>query len=323
MGKNVLVTGGAGYIGSHLCKALALEGYTPITYDSLETGNLSSILFGPFVQGNVLDLPLLLSTLKTFQPIAVFHLASYTNARAPIEESQNYYRNNLIGTATLLEALKISPCPYLLFSSSASIYGNNSNDSLKIKENSPLEGTSPYARTKLSSEKLIADFCKQNKTYYANLRYFNVAGADLDNEIGELHTPETHLIPLLIQVLQGKKKEFFLFANQHNTHDGTAKRDFIHVADLAQGHIDALHFLEKNKTSITLNLGSETGHTILDIITKLQEKTAKKIQIIKAHQIEEPASLIADTTLAKNLINWNPRNSSLDTILDTALRWHS
>ncbi len=321
MADTVLVIGGAGYIGSHLCKALAQAGYNPITYDSLETGNLSSVRYGPFIKGNVLDLQLLISTLKTLQPTAIFHLASYTNARASKEESQSYFTNNLLGTSTLLEAINKSPVPYLLFSSSASIYKNNPNASLK--ETDPLEPTSPYAQTKFSSERLIEAFCKTHPTQYANLRYFNVAGADLEKEIGELHTPETHLIPLLIQVSQGKKKEFVLFDTQHPTHDKTAQRDFIHVCDIAKGHIDALNFLKKHKTNLTINLGSGTGHTILDVLTKLQEKTGKKIQIVKAPPIQEPASLIANIELAKKLINWAPKHSSLDTILETALRWHS
>lgn len=320
MSKNVLVTGGAGYIGSHLCKALALKGYTPVTYDSLKTGHLSAVRFGPFVKGDILDGPLLLSTLRTYKPEAIFHLASYSNTRDSTTEAALYYKNNLIGTHTLLETLLSCPVPYFIFSSSASVYGKATD--IPLSESSLLIPSSPYGRIKLSSELMIADFCESQSMHYANLRYFNASGADLDAEIGESHYPETHLIPLLIEALK-EEKPFHLFESNHKTHDGTAKRDFVHVSDLAEGHIQALQFLKQNKKSITLNLGSGKGHTILDIITDLQTRTQKKIPIYKSSSLEEPACLIADITLAKELINWNPKYSTLDTIIETALRWHS
>lgn len=320
MSRNILVTGGAGYIGSHLCKALALKGYTPITYDSLTTGHLSAVRFGPFVKGDILDGPLLLSTLKTFKPEAVFHLASYSNTRESSAKAALYYKNNLIGTHTLLEALLSCPVPYFIFSSSASVYGKTTETPLT--ESSLLLPSSPYGRIKLSSELMIADFCESQNVQYANLRYFNASGADLDGEIGESHYPETHLIPLLIEALK-EEKTFHLFGSNHKTHDGTAKRDFVHVSDLAEGHIQALHFLKKNKGNLTLNLGSGDGHTILDVVTNLQSRTKKKIPIYKAPPLEEPSCLIADISLAKDLIGWNPIHSKLDTVLETALRWHS
>ena len=320
MSKNVLVTGGAGYIGSHLCKALALKGYTPITYDSLQTGHLSAVRFGPFVKGDILDAPLLLSTLKTYKPEAIFHLASYSNTRESVAKAALYYKNNLIGTHTLLEALLSCPVPYFIFSSSASVYGQASDTPLL--ESSPLIPSSPYGRTKLSSELMIADFCKSQHMNYANLRYFNAAGADKEGEIGESHYPETHLIPLLIESLKGEHT-FQLFGANHNTHDGTAKRDFVHVSDLAEGHIQALEFLKTHKENLTLNLGSGKAHSILEVITDLQVRTEKKVPIYKNTSLEEPSCLVADITLAKNLINWNPLHSSLGNIIETALRWHS
>ncbi len=319
MKGNVLVIGGAGYIGSHVCKALATHDYTPITYDSLVIGRLQSVKWGPFIKGDILDKNLLVSTLKAFMPIAVFHLASYSNTRQSIFEADSYYRNNLLGTATILEALTEYPPAYFLFSSSASVYGQGALT--PIKEDALLHPTNPYGHTKLLSEYMVEGFCKQNNIHYANLRYFNVAGADPDKEIGEIHDPETHLIPLLIQVLKKEKACFPLLNTKHPTPDGTAERDFIHVSDLAKAHIHALEWLYKYKKNITLNLGSGSGYTILEIIKKLENITGQKIPISLQPPIEEPPSLIADTTKAKDLLNWIP-SSNLDMILETALNWH-
>lgn len=320
MKGNILVIGGAGYIGSHVCKALATHGYTPITYDSLVIGRLESVKWGPFVKGDILDKALLVNTLKTFAPIAVFHLASYSNTRQSVFEADSYYRNNLLGTASILEALTESPPAYFLFSSSASVYGMGS--ATPIKEEAPLHPTHPYGHTKLLSEYMVEGFCKQNNIQYANLRYFNAAGADPDKEIGEIHDPETHLIPLLIQVLKKEKKNFPLLNSKHPTQDGTARRDFIHVSDLAEGHIHALEWMCQYKKNITVNLGSGSGLTILEIIKKLENITGQKIPISLKPPIEEPPSLIADTTKAKDLLNWIPKHSNLDRILETALNWH-
>ncbi|MES2198858.1 MAG: UDP-glucose 4-epimerase GalE [Chlamydiota bacterium] len=320
MKGHVLVIGGAGYIGSHVCKALAAHGYIPITYDSLVIGHRLSVKWGPFIKGDILDKALLINTLKTFTPIAVFHLASYSNTRQSVLEAPSYYQNNLLGTASVLEALAESPPSYFLFSSSASVYGMGS--STPIKEDSPLHPTHPYGHTKLLSEYMVEGFCKQKTIQYANLRYFNVAGADPDKEIGETHDPETHLIPLLIQVLKKEKDCFPLLNNKHPTQDGTAQRDFIHVSDLAEAHIHALEWMDTYKKNITLNLGSGTGHTILEILQRLENLTGQKIPIALQPRIEEPPSLIADITKATELLNWIPKRSNLDTIIETALNWH-
>jgi len=320
MTNRVLVTGGAGYIGSHICKALALAGYTPVTYDSLEIGNRSAVKWGPLVEGNILDKSLLSETIKMFRPIAVFHLASYSNMRESLSQKDLYYKNNLVGTASVLECLTSAPPRCFLFSSSASVYGAGSNSPLK--ENSPVVPGHPYGHTKLLSEYMIEGFCKQRGIHYGNLRYFNAAGADPDGEIGEAHDPETHLIPLLIQVLKNEKAEFSLLNRSHKTADGTAERDFIHVSDLAEGHILAFRFMESEKKNLTINLGSGKGHTILEIVKRLEELSGKKIRVVSGQPTDEPGSLIADITSGSSLIGWNPKHSTLDTILQTALHWH-
>jgi UDP-glucose-4-epimerase GalE len=313
-----LVIGGAGYIGSHLCKALAYEGYSPITYDSLETGHRSCIRWGPFIQGNILNKPLLSSTLKQFAPSAVFHLAAYSNARST--QNRAYFRNNVLGTQTVLEAMQQSHiCPFI-FSSSAAVYGQGSN--LQMEENCPALPLSVYGKTKLACEGLVADFCQNMDVPYAILRYFNVAGADPDREIGENHDPETHLIPSLIKILSKPSEHFTLFSHNHPTHDGTAKRDFIHVCDLARAHIDLLKWLHEHKKKIILNLGSGIGHTILDVISSLEAITQKKIPIQIAEQVLEPSCLVADIAKAKKLLDWEPKCSDLTSIIHSALNWH-
>jgi len=320
MVPSILVIGGAGYIGSHICKLFAQNGYCPIVYDTFATGHRSFAKFGPYVEANVLDKEKLQKALHTYAPLAVIHLAAYSNIRQSLLEKELYYQNNLQGTQTLLEALKTNPVPYLLFSSSASVYGMGST--LPLTEESKTSAYSPYAETKLLSEELIKDFCSQHATCYGILRYFNVAGADPEKEIGEAHTPETHLIPLLIQVLKKEKTAFPLLTTSHPTADGTAQRDFIHVSDLARAHIDVLQWMQTYKQNITLNLGSGKGHTLLEVIERLEKKVGCPITIEKKHPVEEPASLVADITKASSLLGWRPIHSDLDNILETALCWH-
>lgn len=321
MSQNVLVTGGAGYIGSHLCKELASQGYTPIAYDSLIGGHRWAVKWGPFVQGCILDTQLLTATLKQYEPIAVFHLASLSNPRNSEEEALSYYKNNLIGTYSVLEAISSCKVPYFLFSSSASVYEKKESPFLSEKDS--LLPLHPYGRTKLAAELMISDFCKAKNIPYALLRYFNAAGADKEGELGESHDPETHLIPLLIQVLKGKKEHFSLFGHTHSTHDGTAERDFIHVSDLAEAQVHALKWLQKENKPITLNLGSGKGHTILDILNRMEAYSGKKAKVLKAPQTQEAARLIADLTLTKHTLNWEPSRSDLDSLIETAWRWDS
>ena len=319
MSLPVLVTGGAGYIGSHLCKALAAKGYLPIAYDSLQSGHKWAVKWGPLVQGCLLDTPLLHATLKKFEPVAVFHLASLSNPRQSHLEALSYYKSNLIGTYSLLEAIGQHHIPYFLFSSSASVYAKQ--EKMRLSETDPLAPLHPYGRTKLAAEMMISDFCKAHSICYANLRYFNAAGADLDGELGETHDPETHLIPLLIQVLKGKKENFSLLGQNHPTHDGTAERDYVHVSDLADAHIHALEWMQKEKKDITLNLGSGHGHTIFDIISRMEAYSGKKAKVVAGPSVEEASSLVANVSLAKELLQWNPVRSHLDLLIESAWRW--
>ncbi|MBM3198321.1 MAG: UDP-glucose 4-epimerase GalE [Chlamydiae bacterium] len=320
MNAPVLVIGGAGYIGSHLCKSLAHQGYTPIVYDSLRTGHKEFVRFGPLLVGDLLDTPYLESVLKEYHPSAVFHLAADSHARETSQKALTYYQNNLGGTLSLLQALSKHPVPYLLFSSSAAVYGESSTS--PIPESSPLIPLSYYGRTKLACEFAIHDFCQGQNIQYAFLRYFNAAGADPEGEIGERHTPETHLIPLLIQVLKKELSHFTLFGKPHKTEDTTAIRDFIHVTDLAIGHLQALEWLQAHSGHLTLNLGSGQGYSILQIISALERKVGSSIPLLRTHEVEEPSCLVADITNARTLLGFTPEHSSLDSILDTALRWH-
>jgi UDP-arabinose 4-epimerase len=319
--KNVMVIGGAGYIGSHVCKTLAQAGYYPITYDSLQTGHRWAVKWGPLIEDDILDLAALQRAFSQYNPMAVFHLASLINARESTGQPGLYFRNNMIGTLHVLEAMQTSKVPYLIFSSSASVYGQPKY--WPIDEEHPLVPLHPYGKSKLACEFMIEDFCKAHSMHYTALRYFNAAGADPDGEIGEAHLPETHLIPLIIEVIQGKRDSFQLFGNQHPTPDGTAIRDYIHVTDLALAHLKAYEWMQKHNQSLTVNLGSGQGYSNLEIIKHFESMISRSVPVILSSQTLEPARLIANWTKAKQLLNWEPAHSDLAHLLSTAWKWHS
>jgi len=313
---NVLVTGGAGYIGSHLCKALYEQGYTPIVYDSLKTGHANFVKWGPLIVGDILDEECFLSACTTYTPFAIFHLAADSYTRESPHKASSYYETNVQGTLSILNVLKQIPPAYLIFASSAAVYGSVYDH--PIQETRPTLPTSLYGRTKLSCEHAIQDLCP---CPYAILRYFNVAGADSDSMIGERHLPETHLIPLLIHVWQKKIPYLSLLGIPHATHDTTAIRDFIHVTDLAKAHLLVLQYLLKHHHSLIMNLGSGIGHTLLEVLHALEAKVKTPISYQRTQTVQEPAVLIGDISKAKQLLSFTP-NYSLDDILETALHWH-
>ena len=255
----ILVVGGAGYVGSHTCKALAKAGYLPVVYDSLHSGHRWAVQWGPLIEADLQDEKKLIATIKTYSPVAILHFASLIQARESIEKPDLYYQHNILGTLQVLRAMRECAVPYLIFSSSAAVYGDPIY--LPIDESHPKNPTHPYGRSKLFCEKIIEDFASAYAIQYANLRYFNAAGADAEGDIGEAHKPETHLIPLLLETALGKREAFTLFG------DGSIVRDFIHVSDLGEAHRKALEWLIAHpKQNLSLNIGSEKGYSILDIL---------------------------------------------------------
>ena len=318
--KHVLVTGGAGYIGSHIAKALSQSGYIPVTVDNLSSGHRSAVKWGPFIEGNCGDQTLISNVCKDFSIFGVIHLAAFSNVRESEIAPLNYFHNNVAETINLLEALINHQVSYFVFSSTCAIYGMPKT--IPIDEAHPKNPINTYGLSKLMVENILDSVSNSHDMHVSHLRYFNAAGADIDGEIGESHKIETHLIPNLIQAAMGRKKSFTLNGEDHATEDGTPIRDFIHVSDLASAHVKALEWMAKNKQNLSLNLGTGKGHSIHEIISALEESYDLKIPVNKSKRfLGDPPILVADSTKAKNALNWSPKYSDLRTILKTAWDW--
>lgn len=319
--NNILVTGGAGYIGSHVCKALAQAGYTPITYDNLKGGYRWAVKWGPFIQNDILNTEALCSVFEQYSPLAVFHLASSINVRESLQDPGKYYHNNVCGTLSLLQAMVRCRISYLVFSSTASIFGNPHY--VPMDENHPKAPLHAYGKSKYMVELMLEDFQKAHGLCSAALRYFNAAGADKEGEIGEAHVPETHLIPLVIQTALGQREALDIYGANYNTEDGTAVRDYIHVYDLALAHIKALEWLIANKKSLQVNLGTGQGYSIKQVIESVQQISGKKVMSRISAPSPDAACLVANPSKAFEILHWKPQHSSLEQIVESALGWHT
>lgn len=319
--KPILVTGGAGYIGSHACKALAKAGFLPIVYDNLSTGHAYAVKWGPFIQADLNDCRKLNEAFSTFKPLAVMHFAANAIVAESMLNPGKYYRNNTGSSIALLEAMRDHGVKNLIFSSTCATYGNAR--STPIPEDHPQEPINPYGRSKLMIEQIIADFAMAHGLKAVNLRYFNAAGADLGAEIGENHSPETHLIPVIIQSALGMQKEIVVYGTDFPTPDGSAIRDYIHVQDLADAHVAALQWLLAHQKSISINLGTGIGFSVVEVIEAVQKYCAKKIPLrYEKRRPGEPGILTASPARAKELLSWSPRYSDLNTIIESAWKWH-
>lgn len=317
----ILVTGGAGYIGSQTCKALAKAGFTPVTYDNLSTGHAYAVKWGPFVQGDLLDTELLKETIRLYQPKAVLHFAASALVLESIEKPAHYYKNNLLGTFSLLDAMRECGLLHCIFSSSCATYGTA--QFTPITEEHPQVPINPYGRSKLMAEQIMADFDKAYGLKTISLRYFNAAGADLDTQIGENHHPETHLIPSIIQTALGQKSHISVYGTDFPTPDGSAIRDYIHIQDLADAHVRALQYLLETKKSDAINLGSGRGFSVLELINAVSEFCGASINVkLENRRIGEPSNLTADARKARELLGWVPNYSNLSTIIESAWKWH-
>ncbi len=317
----ILVTGGAGYIGSHACKALKAAGFIPVTYDNLSTGHAYAVKWGPFVEGDLSDRSKLNETFVKFRPKAVLHFAADAIVSESMANPGKYYRNNVGSSIALLEAMRDHQVESLVFSSTCATYGDP--QFTPITEEHPQLPISPYGRSKLMIEQIIADFEKAHGIRAVNLRYFNVAGADLATEIGENHTPESHLVPSVIETAQGVRKEFVVFGTDFPSRDGSAVRDYVHVQDLAEAHVAALKWVLANRKSTAVNLGTGTGYSVLEIIDAVQKFCGRPIPIrMDQRRIGDPSCLTADNKKAKELFGWTPRLSSLPILIESAWKWH-
>jgi UDP-glucose-4-epimerase GalE len=319
MTNKILVTGGAGYIGSHTSKRLVANGFEPICYDNLSTGHREFVKWGPLEFGHLHDTSLLIKVLEKYKPIAVIHFAASAYVGESITDPFKYYRNNVGGTLSLLEAMQKTNTRRIVFSSSCATYG--APNLHLIDELCPLLPINPYGQSKLMIEKILFDLAMQNKISQVSLRYFNAAGADYDCEIGENHEPETHLIPLAIHsALKGSLLK--IFGIDFSTPDGTAIRDYVHVEDLADAHIKAVELLQSNLKSECINLGTGKGYSVKEIIKSLEELGLNVNYESSYRRQGDPAYLVANPQKALDILNWKPKYIDIKDILSSAIKWH-
>jgi UDP-glucose-4-epimerase GalE len=320
MSETVLVTGGAGYIGSHTCKMLAQSGFQPVTYDNLVYGHEWAVKWGPFIVGDLADKELLFKTIEDFEIQSVIHFAAYAYVGESMQEPDKYFRNNVINTLNLLEVLREKKIRHMVFSSTCATYGLP--DTVPMDENHLQNPVNPYGESKLFIEKALHWHDVAYGLKSVALRYFNAAGADPDTEIGEDHDPETHLIPLIIQSALGQRPHVEIFGTDYATADGTAIRDYIHVSDLADAHVRALQYLQKDGESIALNLGTGTGSSVREVISAVEKNSGCKVPFKESpRRAGDPPALVADAARAKQLLGWEARYSDLDFIVKTAFAW--
>lgn len=316
----VLVTGGAGYVGSHACKALAMAGHEPVVYDNLINGHREAVQWGPLEEGDIADRQRLDAVLVRYRPNTVMHFAAFAYVGESVSQPAKYYRNNVVGTLTLLEAMLEHGIGSMVFSSTCATYGTP--DSSPIDEDSPQHPINPYGASKLMVERLLQDFSQAHGLRYATLRYFNAAGADPDGQIGEVHEPETHLIPLVLQAALGLRPEIQIFGDDYPTPDGTCIRDYVHVADLADGHVLALDYLAGGGRSLECNLGTGQGHSVRTVVDAARRITGLGIpESIVARRPGDPPVLVARISRANSVLGWQPRHPTLDQIIAHAWSW--
>ena len=315
----VFVTGGAGFIGSHTCKALAAQGHLPIAFDDMSKGHADFVRWGPLERGDILEPADLDSAFTRHRPSAVIHFAALAYVGESVTAPLAYYRVNVEGLVNVLEAMVRHEIRTIVFSSSCATYGIP--DALPIAESAAQRPINPYGRTKLFGEQILADAAAALGLYTAVLRYFNAAGADPDRELVERHDPETHLIPLVIDAAIGRAPPVQIFGTDYPTADGTCERDFIHVSDLASAHVAALSHLNAGNRSLTLNLGTGNAYSVRAVIAAVERLTNRAVPLQAAgRRPGDPPVLVADASLARKMIGFTPRFSDLETIVKTAWR---
>ncbi|NKL61615.1 UDP-glucose 4-epimerase GalE [Rhizobium leguminosarum] len=317
MPRYILVTGGAGFIGSHICKALSRAGMIPVTYDNLSTGHADSVRWGPLIRAELADAATLRQTLAEFSPDCVIHCGANAYVGESVDMPRKYYRNNVVGSLTLLEACLDQDIERIVFSSSCATYGVPA--SLPIREESPQHPVNPYGRTKLIFEMALEDFAAAYGIRFAALRYFNAAGADPDGELAERHHPETHLIPRALLAAAGRLERLDIFGTDYATEDGTCVRDYVHVSDLAQAHLAAVNHLMAGGGSLSVNLASGRGTSVREILEAIFRASGREVPVnYRARRAGDPPILFANTARAKAELGFSPVLSDIETIIRTA-----
>ncbi len=318
----VIVTGGAGYIGSHACKALAGRGYEPVTYDNLSIGNRWAVRWGPLERGDIIDPCRLHEVFKKYRPVGVLHFAALALVGESMQAPALYYRTNVAGAQNVLDACRVHEVPAFVFSSTCAVYGVP--EIVPIKEETPTLPINPYGASKLMVERILADYERAYGLRHMALRYFNAAGADPDGELGETRDVETHLVPLALDALLGRRPPLRIFGDDYPTPDGTAIRDYIHVSDLADAHVGALDLLLAGESSRRVNLGTGHGYSVRQILDAAAEVAGRAVPYeVAARRPGDPAELVADPRKALALLGRDlTRRSDLATIMRTAWAWH-
>lgn len=321
MSKYIFVTGGAGYIGSHACKALAKSGYTPVTIDNLSTGWLEAVKFGPFEHCDLLEPKNLATLFKKYKPKSVLHFAAFSQVGESVKEPGKYWRNNVIGSLNLIETAVSYGCKNFIFSSTCATYGEF--DNVVLTEKTAQQPINSYGASKRAVEEVVQHFAISKGLRYVIFRYFNVAGADPEAEIGEFHEPETHLIPLVLDTVLGKQDKITIFGTNYDTPDGTCIRDYVHVCDLVEAHLSGLHWLEAGGANRIYNLGTGDGFSVREVITVAHSVTNKKVHVVEGpRRLGDCAKLVSGSELVRLELGWIPNQSNLKKMITDAWRWH-
>ncbi|MEH2561991.1 UDP-glucose 4-epimerase GalE [Bradyrhizobium sp. AZCC 2289] len=317
----ILVTGGAGYIGAHCCKALSEAGFVPVCFDNLSTGHRDFVKWGPFVEGDVGDTKRLTDAIAAHQVVAVMHFAAFSQVGESVGDPQKYYLNNVCGTLSLLKAMLERGCNRLVFSSTGAVYGNAGRD--PISEGAAGAVVNPYGASKWMIEQILADYRRAYGMNSFCLRYFNACGAESSGSIGEFRDPETHLIPRAMMALQGHVRDFAIFGGDYETPDGTAIRDYIHVVDLAAAHVRAVNALLDGSRGGHYNLGTGSGFSVREVLAAIERETGLKVPLVaKPRRAGDPPVLVADPSAAKADLGFVPVCSDLSTIVRSSWMWH-
>lgn len=318
---NILVTGGAGYIGSHACKALKTAGYTPVTYDNLITGWQDAVKFGPFEPGDLADRARLDQVFDQYKPAAVMHFAALSQVGEAMSEPGRYWRGNVCASLTLIEAAVAAGCLDFVFSSTCATYGEH--DNVVLDENTAQLPLNAYGASKRAIEDMLRDYEAAHGLRSVVFRYFNVAGADPEAEVGEFHRPETHLVPLMLDAIDGKRDALTVFGTDYDTPDGTCIRDYVHVCDLVDAHVLGLKWLEQGKASRVFNLGTGSGFSVREVIDHSSAVTNREVPfVIGPRRAGDCTKLVSGSSRAETELGWRPVRSDLKQMIADAWRWH-
>ncbi|MFT4715535.1 MAG: UDP-glucose 4-epimerase [Paracoccaceae bacterium] len=319
--KNILVTGGAGYIGSHACKALKNTGFTPVCFDNLSTGWQDAVKFGPFEKGDLTDRARLDEVFEKYRPIAVMHFGALSDVGQSMREPGLYWHNNATGSLTLIQAMVAANCKNIVFSSTCATYGEQ--DGVTLDENCIQQPINAYGASKKAIEEMLANFEASDGLKSVIFRYFNVAGADPDGEVGEFHRPETHLVPLILDAITGKRDGLIVFGTDYDTQDGTCIRDYVHVSDLVDAHLKGLDWLLSDKGSRVFNLGTGNGFSVKEVMDQSGIVTNRPVPYSNGdRRAGDCTKLVSGSHRALDELGWNPKRSNLAQMIEDAWRWH-